>query len=53
MGNTSKDFALVSSGGKANFQLSTSLCGFTTITGTCPPMVKDGYGVFYAIPDNQ
>ena len=37
------------SGGNGNFVLSTSICGYTSITGGCAPMIKDGYGFFYGI----
>ena len=46
-------FLLTFSGGGGNFKLSTSLCGYTSITGCCPPMLVDGYGVFYAILPNK
>ena len=41
------------SGGGGNFLLSTSLCGYSDITGGCVPMVYDGYGVFYGVPNNK
>ena len=47
------NIGLVFSGGGGNFILSTSLCGYTSITGCCAPMVHDGYGVFYAFLPNR
>ena len=41
------------SGGGANFVLSTSCAGFTTVIGGCAAMVKDGYGAFYSIQENE
>lgn len=41
------------SGGDGNFAVSTSLCGYSNITGACGPMIQDGYGVFYAIPNKR
>lgn len=41
------------SGGDGNYLVSTSLAGYGPITGGCPPMVRDGYGVFYGIPNNN
>lgn len=48
-----KKLFLFASGGDGNFGVSTSLCGYGPITGACVPMTKDGYGVFYGIPNNQ
>ena len=33
--------------------MSTSLCGYSEVTGACPPMTYDGYGVFYGIPNDK
>ena len=41
------------SGGDGNFVMSTSLCGYSEVTGACPPMTYDGYGVFYGIPNDK
>ena len=41
------------SGGDGNFLISTSLCGYSMITGAVSPMVYDGYGIFYAVPNNR
>lgn len=41
------------SGGNGNFVLSTSLLGYTINIGFVAPMVKDGYGVFYSITNNE
>ena len=30
--------------------MSTSLAGYSRITGGCNPMTPDGYGIFYGIP---
>lgn len=47
------DPAFKLSGGDGNFAVSTSLCGYSNITGACGPMIHDGYGVFYAIPNKR
>ncbi|CAH3173403.1 unnamed protein product [Porites lobata] len=47
------DKAWTASGGGANFVLSTSCTGFTTVIGGCAAMVKDGYGAFYSIQEND
>ena len=47
------DPAFKLSGGDGNFSMSTSLCGYSEVTGGCPPMVYDGYGVFYGIPNDK
>jgi len=44
------EIAYYFSGGGGNFLLSTSLAGYSRITGGCNPMTPDGYGVFYGIP---
>lgn len=43
------DPAFAKSGGNGNFELSTSLCGYTEVSGACAPMVPHGYGVFYSV----
>jgi carnitine O-octanoyltransferase len=48
-----QDPAYVKSGGGGNYVLSTSLCGYSSITGGCPPMIHDGYGTFYGIPNDR
>lgn len=48
-----EDKSYTLSGGDGNYLISTSLCGFTKITGGCSPMVKDGYGIFYGIPNDS
>ena len=48
-----QDPAYKLSGGDGNFVMSTSLCGYSEVTGACPPMVYDGYGVFYGIPNDK
>ena len=41
------------SGGNGKFMVSTSLMGYTPITGTTAPMVRDGYGIFYGILNKE
>lgn len=41
------------SGGGGNFELSTSLVGYTTVMGAVAPMVRHGYGFFYQIRDDR
>ena len=48
-----KDPVYQLSGGDGNFVMSTSLCGYSEVTGACPPMTYDGYGVFYGIPNDK
>ena len=47
------DPAFKISGGDGNFAVSSSLCGYSEVTGACPPMIYDGYGVFYGIPNDK
>ncbi|KAG9476540.1 peroxisomal carnitine O-octanoyltransferase [Eleutherodactylus coqui] len=47
------DPAFTKSGGGGNFALSTSLTGYTSVTGAVVPMIHDGYGFFYRIRDNR
>ncbi|XP_075171733.1 peroxisomal carnitine O-octanoyltransferase isoform X2 [Anomaloglossus baeobatrachus] len=47
------DPAFTKSGGGGNFELSTSLVGYTNVHGAVVPMVHDGYGFFYRIRDDR
>ncbi|NXI63064.1 OCTC octanoyltransferase, partial [Anseranas semipalmata] len=47
------DPAFTASGGGGNFVLSTSLTGYTRFSGCALPMVRHGYGFFYAIRDDR
>lgn len=43
----------LNSGGGGNFVLSTSTLGFTINNGFVGPMLLDGYGIFYTIPNES
>uniref|UniRef100_A0A8C3KT96 Peroxisomal carnitine O-octanoyltransferase n=1 Tax=Calidris pygmaea TaxID=425635 RepID=A0A8C3KT96_9CHAR len=47
------DNAFTASGGGGNFVLSTSLTGYTRLSGSALPMVEHGYGFFYSIRDDR
>ncbi|PKU34859.1 peroxisomal carnitine o-octanoyltransferase [Limosa lapponica baueri] len=47
------DNAFTASGGGGNFVLSTSLTGYTRLSGSALPMVNHGYGFFYSIRDDR
>lgn len=47
------DPAFTRSGGGGNFVLSTSLTGYTKVSGAMVPMIHHGYGFFYRIRDDR
>jgi carnitine O-octanoyltransferase len=45
--------AYTASGGNGSFVLSTSLLGYTSMTGGMVPMCEEGYGFFYSIEEDK